>query len=267
MAAIIPVSAFTDNYIWLLHQGGRAVVVDPGDDEPVMAALASGGLVLDTILCTHHHGDHVGGVEDLVARFRVPVLGPAGETIPCRTRALDDGDEVVLPAVGASFRVLHVPGHTRGHIAFAGRVGDDDVVFCGDTLFAGGCGRLFEGTARQMWSSLSRLAALPAATRVYCAHEYTLANLAFAQAVEPDSAPLAARVQRERDKRVAGRPTVPSTIGEERATNPFLRVDVAAVKDAAQRHAGRALGDEVEVFAAVRSWKDGFRAPASAVPD
>lgn len=260
MPAIIPVPAFTDNYIWLLRDGGRAVVVDPGDADPVAAALDAAGLALDAILVTHHHADHVGGVAGLAARWRVPVLGPAHEAIPGCTRALDDGDAVELPTVGARLTALHVPGHTRGHIAYAGTVGGARVVFCGDTLFAAGCGRLFEGTPAQMAVSLARLAALPGDTAVCCAHEYTLANLQFAQAVEPDSAALAARAERDRARRARGEPTLPSTIAEERATNPFLRCAEPAVRAAAQSWAGAPLEADVEVFAALRRWKDGFRA-------
>jgi len=258
MPAIIAVPAFRDNYIWVLRDDRRAAVVDPGDAAPVLAYLAAERLELEAVLVTHHHADHVGGVAALAQRYGAPVLGPAFETIPSCTRALDDGDAVELPALAARFAVMHVPGHTLGHIAYAGDVGGEHVVFCGDTLFAGGCGRLFEGTAAQMHASLARLAALPGTTGVYCAHEYTLANLQFAQEVEPDNAALAARAERDRGRRKQGLPTVPSTIGEERATNPFLRAGVAQVRAAAQAHEGRELAGEVEVFAAVRRWKDGF---------
>jgi hydroxyacylglutathione hydrolase len=259
MAAIIPVPAFRDNYVWVLREGDRAVVVDPGDAAPVLDFLAAEALALVAVLVTHHHADHVGGVAALVARHRAPVFGPAREAIPGRTRALADGDAVDLPAVRAKLRVLDVPGHTSGHIAYAGTVGGELVVFCGDTLFAGGCGRLFEGTPAQMATSLARLAALPAATKAYCAHEYTLANLRFALAVEPGNAALRVRAARDQARRDRGEPTVPSTIADERATNPFLRSHEPGVRDAAERHEGRALADDVEVFAAVRRWKDGFR--------
>jgi hydroxyacylglutathione hydrolase len=259
MPEIIAVPAFTDNYIWVLRDDRRAAVVDPGDEEPVLAYLAAEGLDLEAVLVTHRHPDHVGGVAELARRFGAPVLGPALEPIPARTRALRDGDDVRLPALGARFTVLHIPGHTLGHIAFAGEVGDERVVFCGDTLFAGGCGRLFEGTPAQMHASLARLAALPGTTQVFCGHEYTLANLRFAQAVEPQSLALAARIVRDQAKRDRGIPTVPSTIDEERATNPFLRTHIVEVRAAAERHEGRSLEDDVAVFAAVRRWKDGFR--------
>ncbi|GIK88398.1 MAG: hydroxyacylglutathione hydrolase [Betaproteobacteria bacterium] len=258
MPAIIPVPAFRDNYIWVLRHGSRAVVVDPGDAAPVLAHLDAERLALDAVLVTHHHADHAGGVAALVDRFPVPVLGPSGETIPCRTRALGDGESVRLPAVAASLSVLTVPGHTRGHIAYAGTVGDESVVFCGDTLFAGGCGRLFEGTPAQMHASLARLAALPGDTLVHCAHEYTLANLRFALAVEPGNPALHARIARDRARRDRGEPTLPSRLDEELATNPFLRAGVPEVRDAAARRAGRALRDDVEVFAELRAWKDVF---------
>ena len=243
----------------MIRDDRRAAVVDPGDAEPVVAYLAAEGLELEAILVTHRHPDHVGGVADLAKQFGAPVLGPALEPIPARTRALADGEDVELPALAARFAVMHIPGHTLGHIAFAGEVGGQPVLFCGDTLFAGGCGRLFEGTPAQMHASLARLAALPGATQVYCGHEYTLANLRFAQAVEPESRALAARIVREQAKRARDLPTLPSTIDEERATNPFLRAHVAEVRAAAERHAGRSLDGEVAVLAAVRRWKDDFR--------
>jgi hydroxyacylglutathione hydrolase len=257
MTTIIPVPAFTDNYIWMVRKDGVAAVVDPGDAAPVLAWLEREGVTLSAIVNTHHHGDHVGGNEALLARFAVPVFGPAGERIPGRTRALREGDEIDVPGVDLHLRVLDVPGHTAGHIAYVGEAGGP-VLFCGDTLFAGGCGRLFEGTAAQMWSSLSKLAALPPATRAYCAHEYTLANLRFAHAVEPGNAALAARIARDTATRERGAPTVPSTIADERATNPFLRAGVPAVRAAAEAHAGHALADDVATFAALREWKDGF---------
>lgn len=244
--------------MWLLREGRRAAVFDPGDASPVAAYLDAEGLALDAILVTHHHADHVGGVAALASRYGAPVLGPAGEAIPACTRALADGEPVALASLGAALEVLHVPGHTRGHIAYAGTVGGAPVLFCGDTLFAAGCGRLFEGTPAQMLTSLMRLAALPAATAVYCAHEYTLANLRFALAVEPGNAALVARQAREAQRRAGGEPTLPSSLAEERATNPFLRVRVGAVRAAIERQAGHAIADDVEAFAALRAWKDGF---------
>jgi len=256
MPTIIPIPAFTDNYIWLIHDGRHAAAVDPGDAAPVLAHLDAHGLALTAILATHHHNDHVGGVRALLERFDVPVFGPANETIPGRTRALREGDAFEVPALGMRLSVLDIPGHTAGHVALFDAAAP--LVFCGDTLFAAGCGRLFEGTPAQMWRSLSKLAALPDATRVYCGHEYTLANLRFAQAVEPTSADLAARVARDGAVRARGAPTVPSTMADERATNPFLRADVPVVRAAAEAHAGRPLPDPVESFAVLRQWKNEF---------
>ncbi|HXX85500.1 MAG TPA: hydroxyacylglutathione hydrolase [Casimicrobiaceae bacterium] len=252
MAAIIPIPAFADNYIWLLREGAAAAVVDPGDAAPVIAYLEREGIALSAILATHHHGDHVGGVRDLVARWPVPVFGPAHETIPGRTHALAQGRSITVPGVGCRFSVLDIPGHTSGHIAYVG----DDILFCGDTLFAAGCGRLFEGTPAQMVASLDKLAALPDKVSVYCGHEYTLSNLKFALVVEQESQALRAREARERSKRERGLPTLPSTIAEERLTNPFLRTREPAVCAAAQRHAGRPLANRVAVFAELRAWKN-----------
>jgi hydroxyacylglutathione hydrolase len=254
MPTIIPIPAFSDNYIWVLREGMHAAVVDPGDAAPVIAYLEREGATLSAIINTHHHGDHVGGNEALVARWNVPVFGPATESIPAVTQGLREGDSIEVPGVGVSLSVLDIPGHTAGHIAFVG----PQILFCGDTLFAGGCGRLFEGTPRQMVESLRKLAALPIDTRVYCGHEYTVSNLRYALAVEPDSAPVRERQAREEAKRSRGEPTLPSTIGEEQRTNPFLRVDDASVRGAAERHAGRVLPDKVAVFAELRAWKNAF---------
>ena len=249
---VLHVPAFDDNYIWLVcDAAGRAVIVDPGDDEPVLAALAAHGLQPVAILCTHHHHDHVGGVEALRAHFDMAVYGPPGR-IAGLTHAVADGDHVELGG-GLSFYVIATPGHTRDHVAYVG----EGMLFCGDTLFSAGCGRLFEGTPAQMHASLSRLAALPPQTAVYCGHEYTLANLRFAAAVEPDNTD----IQNYRDwattQRVRGRPTLPSTIGRELAVNPFLRINVDAVRRAAS---GRDLKSDtaVDVFGTLRRWKDGF---------
>jgi hydroxyacylglutathione hydrolase len=258
MLSIIPIPAFADNYIWSLQRGRKGVVVDPGDAAPVIAHFDREGLELCAILATHHHNDHVGGNRALLARWPVPVFGPARETIPGRTHALAEGDAIAVPGVGLELSVLDIPGHTAGHIAYVGGDADDPLVFCGDTLFAVGCGRLFEGTPPMMVASLAKLASLPSATRVYCGHEYTLANLRFARAVEPANVLLERRQAREQQKRDRGEPTLPSTIGEERETNPFLRTADAAVRTATERHAGRALPDRVAVFAELRAWKNAF---------
>ncbi|MBI2381138.1 MAG: hydroxyacylglutathione hydrolase [Gammaproteobacteria bacterium] len=254
MLSILPIPAFRDNYIWLAHDGQDAFVVDPGDAAPVQAHLAELGLRLSAILITHHHPDHVGGISTLLAKWACPVYGPASEDIPGRSHALREGDTLELSAPAARMRILELPGHTLGHIAYVG----EGHAFVGDTLFAGGCGRLFEGTPAQMLDSLDKLSELPAATRVYCAHEYTLANLRFALAVEGDNPALAARLQHATRLREQGLPTVPSTIGEEITTNPFLRSRVQSVAAAASRHAQGNLSTPEAVFAEVRRWKDGF---------
>jgi hydroxyacylglutathione hydrolase len=249
------VPAFQDNYLWVLAEGRRAAVVDPGDAGPVQRFLDENSLDLVAILATHHHADHVGGVAQLAARWRCPVFGPAHDGVEGLTRRLAEGDRIEVPGLGARFEVLDVPGHTAGHIAYVG----EGAAFCGDTLFACGCGRLFEGTPAQMARSLAKLAALPDATRMYCAHEYTLSNIRFARAVEPGNPALAERAARDAATRERDQPTVPSTIGEERATNPFLRCEVPEVIAAAERHAGRKLAGPVEVFAQIREWKNNFR--------
>ena len=261
MLSITPIPAFNDNYIWLIteSQGSRCLVVDPGDAAPVRTVLQQKNLSLAGVLITHHHMDHVGGVEDLLSDYNVPVYGPEKSPAQCLSVRLKDGDQVDV--LGITFDVVDVPGHTLDHIAYYGAKSDrntDPVVFCGDTLFAGGCGRVFEGTPAMMYSSLSRLADLPADTGVYCAHEYTLANLAFAQAVEPGNGALQARVEAAKLTRTQGQPTVPSTIGLELATNPFLRSKTDSVRDSAATHSGETPEDAVQTFAAIRHWKDCF---------
>jgi hydroxyacylglutathione hydrolase len=258
MLQVTTVRAFTDNYLWLVHgvgEAARVAAIDPGDAEAIERALDAGGLTLDTILVTHHHADHVGGVLELAERHRVAVIGPAGEAIPGRTRGVREGETVALARLGLEFRVIEVPGHTAGHVAYAGH----GAVFCGDTLFSGGCGRLFEGTAAQMQSSLDKLAALPDETRIYCAHEYTASNLRFAAAVEPANDALRAYTEDVHARRARDLQTVPSTLGLERRINPFLRSREPAVRFAAETWAGESLPTPEEVLGAVRRWKDGFR--------
>lgn len=254
MPEIIPLPAFDDNYLWLIRRGDRAAVVDPGDAAPVMAYVASHDLSLDAILLTHHHGDHIGGVSALVERFQPAVIGPNDDRIGGRTRTVAEGDVVALEGLGLELQVIEVPGHTRSHVAYYG----GNALFCGDTLFVAGCGRLFEGTPAQMAASLGKLAALPGSTRVYCAHEYTLSNIRFARAVEPDNAALADLERRAQATRARNEPTVPSTIDAERATNPFLRCDQPGVMRAAGARAGTAMTDPVAVLATIREWKNKF---------
>ncbi len=255
--------AFSDNYIWMFDDGRHAVVVDPGEAGPVLAALEARRLELAAILVTHHHADHVGGVDALRSRLRGEVYGPTREHIPEPCQKVAGGDR--LQVFGVDFEVLDVPGHTSGHIAWftpdldrGAAAHGAPVVFSGDTLFSGGCGRLFEGTPAQMWQSLSRLSALPADTRVCCGHEYTLANLRFASAVEPANADIEAYTDWCRSERAAGRPTLPSSIGRERQVNPFLRCTDSTVIDSARRH-GAPANDPVTVLAALRQWKNDFR--------
>jgi len=257
MLKVTPVPAFADNYLWIAFPEGsrRALAVDPGDARPVLEALRADGLTLEAILVTHHHADHVGGVAELVAATGAQVFGPAGESLPFSCRGVRGGDRVAIPPMGLEFAVIDVPGHTAGHVAFHGH----GVLFCGDTLFSAGCGRLFEGTPAQMLESLDALATLPDDTRVYCAHEYTLANLRFAIQVEPENADLQAWQREAQALREGNRPTLPTTIGHEKRVNPFLRARSPAVRRAAEARAGRSLSAPVDVFAEIRRWKDGFR--------
>lgn len=255
MLQIVQLPALSDNYIYLVHEAssGRTAVVDPAETEPVLAALADRGWRLTHVLNTHHHYDHVGGNEALKAATGCTIVGPAADRdrIPGIEVALADGDDFHLGSATAT--IFDVPGHTRGHIAYW--FAEDQALFCGDTLFALGCGRMFEGTAPQMWASLSKLRALPPQTRVYCAHEYTQSNARFALSVEPGNAALVARAAEIDRKRAANQPTVPSTMGEELATNPFLRPESEELR----RRFNLPQAVPHEVFGATRAAKDNFR--------
>ena len=261
MLHIHPVPAFSDNYIWVLHdEAGNALAVDPGDAEPVIAFLQTHRLRLTGILITHHHLDHTGGVAALRGHFGdIEVHGPAPSPFAGISQAACPETELRL--LGRSAKVISVPGHTLDHIAYfiAAEEGQPPVLLCGDTLFAGGCGRVFEGDPGMMYASLQRLAALPDDTRVCCAHEYTLSNLRFARTVEPSNEDLLQRQARDSATRDLDLPTVPSTLSLERGTNPFLRCAEAAVRAAATQHAGRELAGAADVFAVIRAWKDGYR--------
>jgi hydroxyacylglutathione hydrolase len=253
-----PVRAFSDNYIWLIESpsdASQVVAVDPGEAAPVIEELRRRGASLAAILLTHHHPDHIGGVPELLSYWPVPVIGPDDDRIATRTRTARDGERCELPDLGLGFEILQIPGHTVSHIAFWGH----DALFCGDTLFSAGCGRMFEGTPTQMNASLDRLRSLPQHTQVYCGHEYTAANLKFALVVDPDNA--AVREYRDTVERVraSGQPSLPSTLALELRVNPFLRCEQPTVRASAERHAGKSLNESAEVFAVLRAWKDGFR--------
>lgn len=254
---VAPIRAFNDNYIWLIRSPtapSRVAVVDPGDAQPVIDTLKTQNLELAAILVTHHHRDHVGGVSALKEQYGAEVWGPAGEDIPGRTVAVAEGSGVRIKALGLEFQVLDIPGHTRGHVAYYGH----GALFCGDTLFSAGCGRLFEGTPAQMTASLAKLKALPPATRVFCGHEYTVNNLKFALAVEPENQAARTYLEHALQLRSSDLPTLPSTLELEAAVNPFLRCDRPAVQDSAGRRTGGTPATAVEVFTVIRQWKDSF---------
>ena len=261
--AVRPVGAFTDNYVWLIEaprRPGAVVAVDPGEAGPVQAELDRSGHSLAGILLTHHHPDHIGGVRELLdrasaPRASIPVIGPDDPRIAVLTRTARDGERCELPDLGLGFDILHVPGHTLSHIAFWGH----GALFCGDTLFSAGCGRMFEGTAVQMITSLNRLRSLPQETKVYCGHEYTAANLRFALTVEPENRAALEYQESVAQLRARDTPSLPSRMSLEIRVNPFLRCDVPAVRAAASARAGRALEEAADVFGVLRAWKDQFR--------
>jgi len=251
MLKIFPIPAFEDNYIWLLQNGAHAVVIDPGDAAPVLALLKQESLKLDAILITHHHSDHIGGVNDLLADdVNTIVYAPAKERFDFPHHAVKESDEVLLPTIGITLKVMEVPGHTLGHIAYY----EQHSLFCGDTLFSAGCGRLFEGTPAQMYQSLQRLAALEPHINVYCTHEYTAHNIRFALTVDSENQALVQRQQQTTLTRKAGLPTLPSNLALELATNPFLRCADAALKKAVNMP----NASEIEVFTKIREMRNLF---------
>jgi hydroxyacylglutathione hydrolase len=258
MLEIIPLPAFNDNYIWAIINTDThsTIIVDPGDAEPVLALLTERNLTLEAILITHHHWDHTDGVTTLTSTFDVPVYGPNKEATALSNHQCNDGDTVTLNAAQGHFKVIDIPGHTAGHIAYYEPT--QHWLFCGDTLFAAGCGRVFEGTYQQMHQSLSTLARLPKETQVFCGHEYTLANLAFAKIIEPNNIDIQQRIETVTQLRHHHQPSLPSTIALELKTNPFLRHDQTTVIQAAEKRLKKSIKDPVTVFQTLRQWKDNF---------
>jgi hydroxyacylglutathione hydrolase len=254
--SILPIPILRDNYVWvIINQEKRlAVVVDPGHADPITAYLKAHHLTLSAILITHHHWDHVHGIGDLVKTYQVPVYGPGKENIPGLTQPLRDGMEVMLSHMKLKFTILEIPGHTLGHIAYYA----PGILFCGDTLFAGGCGRLFEGTAKQLYTSLKKLSNLPDTTKVYCTHEYTLSNLRFASQVEPHNEHINQRLEDNIQLVSQGAATLPSLLKDERLTNPFLRCDSPEIKASVEKWAGKPLASRLDIFTHLRQWKDAF---------
>lgn len=257
MLNVHPIHAFRDNYIWVIHNQNFAAVIDPGTASPVIEYLQSKKLQLCAILITHHHHDHTGGNAELLRSFNVPVYGPLNESIATVSHPLSEGDYVNLEEISLNLRVLDIPGHTRGHIAYYGS-NPFDLVFCGDTLFACGCGRIFEGTAQQMNESLQKLAQLPDDTLIFCTHEYTLGNIQFAKAVDPENARLIEFEIAAKELRNRNIPTVPTTLALEKKINPFLRCGQREIINSTQNYCEKPLSTLIEVFTVLREWKNNF---------
>jgi hydroxyacylglutathione hydrolase len=252
--SIIPIPAFKDNYIWLIQHQQFAVVMDPGDAQPVLNKLDQQQLTLTAILITHHHADHCAGISQLLQHQPVPVYGPALENIPHRSHPCSEANTIELFNQQLYLQIIDIPGHTSGHIGYYA----DGILFCGDTLFTGGCGRLFEGSANELYNSLNKLAVLPDETLIYCGHEYTLKNLQFALTVEPNNVFLQQRYQQTLALRAQHLPTVPAPLSLEKLTNPFLRAHLPHVKTATEQHCQQRLDTPVSVFEQLRIWKDQF---------
>lgn len=257
MLNVHPIYAFSDNYIWVIHNHTHAAVIDPGVASPVIEYLLSKKLQLSAILITHHHHDHTGGNTELLQSFDVPVYGPHNESIATVSHPLREGDQVNLEEMSLNLMIIDTPGHTRGHIAYYGS-NPFNMVFCGDTLFACGCGRVFEGTAQQMYQSLQKLSQLPGDTLIFCSHEYTLGNIQFAKVVDPKNSQLIDFEIAARELRNRNVPTIPTTLTLERKINPFIRCEQQEVINSAQNYSGKLLPDPVAVFTALRAWKNHF---------
>jgi len=255
---IYPLPALRDNYIWIIHDTVHAALVDPGDAKPALAFLHAQGLQPVALLITHHHGDHTGGNRQLLEQFDVPVYGPEPENISSVTHPVKEGDTIHLPQLALTLDVIDIPGHTHGHIAYYAETQQENMLFCGDTLFSCGCGRIFEGTPQQMFESLQKLARLPEQTQIYCTHEYTLGNMHFARIVEPDNDDLRQLEIRAKQLRQNNLPTLPTNIATEKACNPFLRCQQPEIINCVNRHSGKTLSEPVEVFTELREWKNAF---------
>jgi len=257
MLNIHPIHAFRDNYIWIIHNQNHAAVIDPGIASPVIEYLQSKKLQLSAILITHHHNDHTGGNAELLQTFDIPVYGPINESIATVSHPLREGDQINLEEMSLNLMVLDTPGHTRGHIAYYGS-NPFNMVFCGDTLFACGCGRVFEGTAEQMYRSLQKLSQLPSDTLIFCTHEYTLGNIRFAKVVDPENAKLIEFEITAKELRNRNIPTIPTTFTLEKKINPFIRCEQLEIINSAQNYSGCLLSDPIKVFTALREWKNNF---------
>ena len=251
-----PITVFKDNYVWCLINEAtqRCIVVDPGEAKPVLAFIKCLKLTLEAVFITHHHWDHTNGLKGLLQHQGVPVYGPAKEKIIAVTELVEDNDKIKLPGWPGTFEVIAIPGHTLGHIAYYAA----PMLFCGDTLFSSGCGRLFEGTPDQMLASLDRLARLPDETEIYCGHEYTLNNLNFAQTVEPGNAFIKERLEQVRLLRQKNLPSLPTQLAIERQVNPFLRCDNSGIRDKIEKHWGRKLDSRLDIFTYLRQWKNNY---------